>query len=388
MPSRTYMEIDGRRDHGFRIPRPDLSEPLGTPNACNGCHADRDARWAAAAVEQWRGDASVARHFGEALAAGRDGVSGAGRALDALLRDVSQPAIVRATALSLMAGADGASLESAILEARRESDPLLRRAAARAAEALPPERRPAALRDLLRDPVRSVRIEAARALAAVPERALDPEDRRARVRALDEYLAAQQLDADQPQAHVNLALLHQLRGDLGRAEAAYRRALAVGDYFVPAYVNLADLQRERGRDDLAEPLLLEARRRAPESAEVRQALGLLWVRRERPDDALVELGEAARLAPERAEYAYVHGVALQSLGRPAEALAVWTGALRRHPHHPGLLAALVTTYRDAGRFADALPYARALEAAQPADPALAELRRGIESACQASGQCP
>jgi len=28
---------------GSRIPRPDLTVSLGTPNACNGCHADRTA---------------------------------------------------------------------------------------------------------------------------------------------------------------------------------------------------------------------------------------------------------------------------------------------------------------------------------------------------------
>ena len=38
MPATTYMAIDSRRDHSFRIPRPDLSSSLGTPNACTGCH--------------------------------------------------------------------------------------------------------------------------------------------------------------------------------------------------------------------------------------------------------------------------------------------------------------------------------------------------------------
>src|SRR5262249_6680361 len=38
MPTRTYMVIDVRRDHSFRVPRPDLSLKYGTPNACNQCH--------------------------------------------------------------------------------------------------------------------------------------------------------------------------------------------------------------------------------------------------------------------------------------------------------------------------------------------------------------
>ncbi|MGE5849128.1 MAG: cytochrome c3 family protein, partial [Candidatus Methylomirabilota bacterium] len=35
-PARTYVVVNPRRDHSFRIPRPDLSVKLGTPNACTG----------------------------------------------------------------------------------------------------------------------------------------------------------------------------------------------------------------------------------------------------------------------------------------------------------------------------------------------------------------
>ena len=51
MPARTYMVVDRRHDHSFRVPRPDLSVKLGTPNACNDCHRDKSAEWAAAAIE-------------------------------------------------------------------------------------------------------------------------------------------------------------------------------------------------------------------------------------------------------------------------------------------------------------------------------------------------
>ena len=55
MPTTTYMVIDPRHDHSLRIPRPDLSVTLGTPNACTSCHTQRDARWAAAQVTAWYG---------------------------------------------------------------------------------------------------------------------------------------------------------------------------------------------------------------------------------------------------------------------------------------------------------------------------------------------
>ena len=46
MPTRTYMVIDVRRDHSLRIPRPDVSVKIGTPNACNQCHSNKSAQWA------------------------------------------------------------------------------------------------------------------------------------------------------------------------------------------------------------------------------------------------------------------------------------------------------------------------------------------------------
>jgi hypothetical protein len=55
MPERKYMIVDRRHDHSFRIPRPDQSAKLGTPNACNDCHTDKPAQWAASAVETWYG---------------------------------------------------------------------------------------------------------------------------------------------------------------------------------------------------------------------------------------------------------------------------------------------------------------------------------------------
>jgi hypothetical protein len=74
MPRRVYMGVDGRRDHALRVPRPDLSVKLGTPNACTDCHAPKTPRWAADAVAKWYGAGRRQEwHYGEALRAGRSG---------------------------------------------------------------------------------------------------------------------------------------------------------------------------------------------------------------------------------------------------------------------------------------------------------------------------
>ena len=110
MPTRTYMVVDPRRDHSLRIPRPDLSVKLGTPNACTNCHIDKSAQWALDSVDKWYGHTPEGfQHFAETLHAGLVGAPGAQQSLERLVADGEQPAIARATALSLLAELRSAS---------------------------------------------------------------------------------------------------------------------------------------------------------------------------------------------------------------------------------------------------------------------------------------
>ena len=69
MVSRTYMGIDHRRDHSFRVPRPDQSVKYGTPNACTNCHKDETTAWAAETVKKWYGPERK-YHFSDDLVPG------------------------------------------------------------------------------------------------------------------------------------------------------------------------------------------------------------------------------------------------------------------------------------------------------------------------------
>src|ERR1700712_25569 len=72
MSTKTYMIVDDRRDHSFRVPRPDLSVSMDTPNACTQCHRDRAAVWAANSLADWYPKGRQTRpHYGTALHAGR-----------------------------------------------------------------------------------------------------------------------------------------------------------------------------------------------------------------------------------------------------------------------------------------------------------------------------
>jgi HEAT repeat protein len=137
------MVVDPRRDHSFRIPRPDMAAAFGTPDACTACHKDKTSAWAAEAIAGWYG---AERRGGllrvaEALQAGRTRAADAEQKLAALAGDPAQPGIVRATALAgLRDNATPASLLT-VQRAVGDPDPLVRRAAAAFLEALDPAQR-------------------------------------------------------------------------------------------------------------------------------------------------------------------------------------------------------------------------------------------------------
>lgn len=309
MPSQVYMGVDSRRDHSLRVPRPDLSLELGTPNACNSCHGERSPRWAADTVASWYGPERKP-HYGEALAAGREGRPGAHQALIAAAADSAVPAIARGTALALLRRYPSADAALAIERALADDEPLVRLGAVIGAEAVVPEARRSLVSPLLADPLRAVRIEAARVLATVPLNLWTPSERNALALALAELEAAEQALAERPEAHLNRGWLAAVRGELDHAELAFRAALSLDPLFVPAYVNFAELERQRGRDAAGEPILRKALEVAPEDANVHHALGLLLVRQKRLGEALPVLARAVELAPREERFAEVYRAAL------------------------------------------------------------------------------
>jgi predicted CXXCH cytochrome family protein len=368
-PTRTYMVVHPRIDHSFRIPRPDLSVAIGTPNACSGCHSDRSARWAADVVATRYGPGRRREsHYGVALDAGRFGKAGAVPGLVALADDRNQPAIVRATALDLLSRYPGRSALAALQGGLADRDPLVRRAAVSGQERLSPEERAVSLAPILDDSVRAVRIEAARLLA--PARAsLAPALSKRLDAVLVEFVAAELENADRPEALTNLGNFHASVGDTARAAADYRKAIALDPGFVPAYVNLADLFRAGGRDDDDERAIRDGLRSAPGAPALHEALGLALVRRGLKTEALAEFAAATKAAPDEPRHAYVYAVSLHDAGRGPEAMRVLESIARRRGDRDVLLT-LATYAGESGGPAAAEPYLRTLAAINPDDPAL------------------
>jgi len=376
MPRTTYMVVDGRRDHSMRVPRPDQSVTLGVPNACNRCHAKQEAKWAAAAVRGWLGrDAQGFQAFAPTFHAAEAGQAAATASLATIANDLASAPIVRASAVERLAHAGSGDAATA-QRAARDAQPLLRLASVQVIELLPPQERLRLLAPLFSDPLRAIRIEAARA-AAGQQDALALERRAAWQQAADEYVATLRYTADRPEAHTALGTFYSRLGRHDAAQAAFAQARALDPRHVPAYLNAADASRVQGSDAEARRMLELGLEQAPRNAALHHALGLTLVRLGQPQEALRELERAARLAPAEPRYTYVYAVALNSTGKSSEALLVLERAAARWPDNRDLLLALATMQRDAGRVAAARDTVRRLAAAHPDDREIAALAQQL-----------
>ncbi len=374
MPARLYMVVDRRHDHSFRIPRPDLSVTLGTPNACNDCHKDRPAAWAAAAVERWHGPVRKGHQtFAAAFRAARLREPAAGQMLLAIAEQKTVPAVARATAIAALAAWPSASAEAVAVSALNDPDPLVRVAAIRNQEGQPPDVRWRRLSPALADPVLAVRLAAGAALADRSPSSVGEGERPALLAAFAEVEAAHRLDADRAEGRAALGTFRQRQGRFGEAEAEYLAALRLEPSAVAVSVNLADLYRQQGREDAAQATLRAALALSPDAAAAHHALGLSLVRARRLPDAMPHLADAARLDPANTRFAFVHGVALQSTNQAARALEVWRDALTRNPSDVDILSALLQQALRSGDNRAAAGLARQLSQLRPDDAELARL---------------
>ena len=359
MAERTYMVVDRRRDHSFRIPRPDVSAAIGSPDACTLCHTDQNQEWAARSIADWYGpERRRDLHYGEVLAAGREGGPEAVDDLIELVRDEEHPAIVRASALRLLIPY-GPGAIGRILAVFDDPEPLVRIAATAGLGALPPTERLRLGARLLRDPVRSVRIQAAREIA--PDAAdLFGNVRTAFDAARAEYEAAESTRPDIPGSHFNLGNFHTATGEYERAGGDYRMSLSLDPSFLPVSMNLSVLLNQLGRNAEAEDTLRNALAFNPDAGGAYYSLGLLLAEEERLEEAVQALEHAAGLLPDNARIHYNRGLALQRLDQRQEAEAALLRADSLAPGTPAFLTALAILYAQEDRWAEALPWAERL----------------------------
>ena len=382
MPEKTYMEVDPRRDHGLKVPRPDLSLQLGTPNACSGCHLERtrvnpekrealgeysnwlDAvssgdseirseleeldRWAAEKFFTWYGEPSRERqdhNFAAILSAARRGVPAVEPLLRKLCKDRRAPAIVRATAVGELVQFEGEHASRTLRDALQDRDPQVRLAAVDAyqvnlgnASLLKGISRD--LAPLLDDPRRAVRQATARVLAGVPPGGLTSQ-----------------------QVELRDRLLGQWRGNLGRTEAPAIAQMNLGIHYEQTATSSKELERaiesyEKSIElapDVAGPRsnlvsVLETRLSLGPTLDEQLQNSLLDQIKELRQQELQLLKRDLTLLPDsappvvRAAMTHRYGLSLYLSGNLVAARKALEVAVRLQPNHPHYLFLLAKFY--------------------------------------------
>ncbi len=308
---------------------------------------------------------------------GGQGDPEAGAKLIAFPKIPDEPAIVRATALELLS-AYGAEGRPALTRGLQDTSPLVRASAVSGLEQSASDELLPTLTPLLRDPLRAVRMEAARVLAPAVS-SVTGSDREILAGALAEYEQVQLSLADTAAAHLNLGVIHNAMGDTGRALDDYMTALEREQGFTPASINMANLLNGLGRNPEAEQVLIDAIAQNSEEGELYYSLGLLQAEMNRLAAAAANLERAADLLPARPRVRYNYALALQRMDRRAEAEAQFLESYRVGPDDPSVVQALAIFYFQDARWDEALEWAERLVEMLPDEPGarlfLDEIRR-------------
>jgi len=349
MPSQVYMGVDARRDHSMRIPRPDISLSVGSPNACTQCHEDKSDAWAYDALQTW----GVNGRFTDlSLAKARHSADrGDMRALptlESVVTDNSQSDLMRASIIEQLGNLGSRQLPNAAAMLLRSDSPVLRASAARALRGVEPVQRYLMLRPFIRDRSLSVRMEVAQLLAGIPASELRAQDIADLEPLFEEYLAVQNDHLDMPSVQLQLANFWIDRDDSTKATAALEEALRLNSQLEPAIVNLVDILRRDGKNEEASALLSRSIESIPESGSLWFSQGLHLIRLGHTTEGLVSLKRAAELENEGSRHRYVYAIALNDTGSKSEAMSVLERLNASLPGQPDVLNALLSFARDSG----------------------------------------
>jgi tetratricopeptide (TPR) repeat protein len=331
MPEKLYMTVDLRSDHSFSIPDPALSKASNTPDACTTCHQGKTDAWAAKAMSLW--GITETQNIWAVINQGLD------RQDSLMFRDYARDPpelnlapIRQATLISKLSGFPSRLAAETASRQLANPNPLIRRAAVSAVQAMPVSVRWQLLNPLIEDPVKVIRLEVASVLADALTQ-LSGQDAERLGKLIDEYRESLNYNADTPTGQLSIGNLEARLGFSILAEDAYLRSLEIEPHYVPALINLADFYRSTNRDLESRELLLHALKVAPDSANTNHAYGLYLVRSGQQKEALEYFETAIRQQDSNPRHVYVYAVALDSRGQTDKAMNVIEEASQNWPNN-------------------------------------------------------
>ena len=347
MTGKYYMGNDFRRDHSFRIPRPDQTLKYGTPNACNECHKDKDAKWASDFIIEKYGKERL-DHFSDYLLAGSQGDN---EAYKTLFSQKKYPEIARATALNQYSNEvlSDAQLND-LLRFLKDSSAMVRNEAIKSFEKASNPNYSKFIEPLLKDSIRLVRISAARYFNSVNSLVTESEPFKA---AQKEYLEALDMVSDFAGGQHQIALYYQAKGNIEKAMEAYKKSIKIDNYYNQSRMNLALLYYQMGNLEETEKLYLKVIEQEPDFGYAYYMLGLAYNEMGKTEEAKKYLLEASVKDPNNINAIYNYSILLQKENDFSGSVKFLNKALQRFPDSERLLYAKLSALLNTRQFNDA-----------------------------------
>jgi len=331
MPGKLYMGNDFRRDHSFRVPRPDQTVKYEVPNACNGCHTDKSALWAADFIkEKYR--IERADHFSDHLLNGYFDDNGS---FKKLFSNIKYPGIARATALNQYTNQQLSRDEfDATLVYLKDSSALVRREVIRSFEKIGIANISTHIIPLLNDSIRMVRISAASYFNTIGQQLeMDINFKNANQEFLDEM----DMNADFASGQHQIAIYQQAKGNIDLAIKAYERAIEIDNNYNMSRMNLALLHYQQGNISASEGLYLKVIEQELDFGYSYYMLGLLYNETGQINKALEYLATACEKEPININAYYNYALLLQKENRNLESIKITKRALKNFSKNEKLL---------------------------------------------------
>jgi len=379
MPGRYYMGNDFRNDHSIRVPRPDLTKAIGTPNACNQCHTDKSTDWAINYTKKWYGE-KKRPHYGTVIAAAREQKPEAEEKLIEMINDTLNPTIIRATGIELLSGYYSESSYKTLSKYLDDVHPMLRWSAVKNYSNNNLEQYISDLVPMLTDPYRAIRGQAAYLLSHVPQENLPSKKKKVFDKALNEYREGNEYSADFPAGRLNLGMLYSNLGQNEKAKDAYEKAVEIDTAFVPGLINLALSYNTLRRNTDAEKIYKQLIAQDEDVPGVYYSLGLLLAEENRFEESAKYMEIAGDKDPENARIRYNLGLIYQRLNDLGNAEKQLKMAISTDPESFDYLYALTHFYFTSRNINKAVDKAEELKEKFPGNPNALQLINLIEKA--------
>jgi tetratricopeptide (TPR) repeat protein len=314
MPETTYMGVDRRRDHSWKVPSPELSIKSGSPNVCTSCHEDQTNKWADQKLTEWFPSSKYRnqKHFSDAFYAAQMNYRGAEEMLFYIAQDAKQSGIIRGSALQRLGTFSGKNTLVALSRSVKHEDELIRLATIQGSSAYSSSDRWQILEPLLTDSVLAIRAEAAGTLSAYwPE--MNPLQKDLLAKPLAEYISIQKFNSDRGFGRTNLGNIYRAQGRTDDAIKAYLGAIEVEPYFANSYVNLADLYRSLSNEKKAFEVIISGIKAQPRSGALHYSAGLSLLRQGNKKQASDYFKQATEAEIENIQYWYVYGLSMEAI---------------------------------------------------------------------------